>query len=154
MKSLLKLAAAAVATIAICSPASAVVVGSADTANGIPFGSYLGGYYYQQVYAASSLQGIADIHDISFYNTLYPSGSAKSGNFNIYLPYLPTSVGIAAFDTNTSVSWFDSAAVLVYSGVAGAITSGQLEFDLTGAFHYDSSKGKQPIDDSGVGSHI
>jgi hypothetical protein len=127
--------------VAMCFPAKAVVIGTADTAGSIPFGSYLGGSYYQQVYSASSLNGISSINEISFYNTLYPGGTAKSGNFSIYLSYLSPSVSIASFDTNSTVSWLDPAAVLAFSGVAGPISDNQLAFALTSSFQYDPSKG-------------
>jgi len=130
----------AAAVIAV-SPAKAVVVGTADTANSIPFGGPYGGSVYQQVYSSGSLGSAININQITFYNSIDPGGSAKSGNFQIYLSYVPTSVDIATFDTNTSVSWLDPTAVLLYSGAAGAVTNGQLNFDLTGAFSYDPSKG-------------
>jgi len=127
--------------IAAISPAKAVVVGTADTSNSIPFGSPYGGYDYQQVYSGSSIGGTIDISKITFYDSLSPGGTAKGGAFQIYLSYLPTSVKISSFDTNTKVSWLDPAAVEVFSGTAGANTHGQLNFDLTKSFLYDPAKG-------------
>lgn len=143
----LKVRAAAVAlgvaaAMAAVAPAHALVVGSANDGSGsIPFSSTTGGYYYQQVYSAASFASAIDISQLSFYNSINPGGTARGGTFQIYLS--TTSAAVPTFDTTTGVDypWFDASFTQVFDGEIPAVAEGQLDFDLSTAFHYDPSAG-------------
>jgi PEP-CTERM motif-containing protein len=135
------LAAALVAGSAALSPAQALVIGVADSANSIPFGGTTGGYTYQQVYNGASFSSSMTIQEISFYDTLYPGGTARPGVFDIYLS--TTTAPIASFDTSngTSVPYFDSSFTSVFHGTLPQLMSNSLDFNLSTFFDYDPSKG-------------
>ncbi len=135
----LKVAAVAITALAAVAPAHALVIGTAETTNSIPFGSTLGGYYYQQVYSAASFGSAIDISQISFYNTLLPGGTPRTGSFQLYLS--TTTADVATFDTNISLPWFDAAFTQVFDGALPALADGRLDFDLSTVFHYDPSAG-------------
>lgn len=141
MKKLLLAAAAALSLGAAAAPAQALVIGTADTSNSIPFGGTGGSYYFQQVYSAASL-GAIDIDQISFYDTLDPAHTTPmNGSFQLYLSY--SNANIAGFDTTDGVNspWFDSSFVKVFDGAIPALANGQLNFKLSNDFSYDPSKG-------------
>lgn len=116
MRLILRTAMAATVLAAAFSPAQALVIGTADTSNGIPFGNNTGGYYYQQVYNSTSFSSSININEITFYNSLYPGGTPRPGTFDIYLSYLPKSVDIGTFDTNNTVAWLDGSFTDVFHG--------------------------------------
>ncbi|PZQ63278.1 MAG: hypothetical protein DI570_09595 [Phenylobacterium zucineum] len=121
-------------------PAQAVVIGTADEANGMPFGSNIGGAYFQQIYNATAFGDVLDIGEITFFNSLDPdSTTPRAGTFQIYLSY--STANVATFDTNTSVPWLDSNFVQVFSGVLPAVSGGKLAFELAERFRYDPSQG-------------
>lgn len=132
---------AATVLAAAFSPAQALVIGTADTSNGIPFGNNTGGYYYQQVYNSTSFSSSININEITFYNSLYPGGTPRPGTFDIYLSYLPKSVDIGTFDTNNTVAWLDGSFTDVFHGSLPAVTAGRLDFNLSTSFVYDPSQG-------------
>ena len=76
MKRLLQAAATAVIVAAAFSPAQAVVIGTADSENAIPFGSSNSGanFVYQQVYNKTDFSGAIDITSISFYDNFGTAG--------------------------------------------------------------------------------
>ena len=121
---------------AAIAPSHAVVVGTADGSNSIPFDTYLGGSTYQQVYAGlNSL----DISSLTFYNSKNPGGNPATGQFQIYLSYISSSTNIANFD-NTNVAFPDQSA-LVYSGALPSLANGKLEFTLSQSFNYNPANG-------------
>lgn len=123
------------------SPAQALVIGTADSSNGIPFGNNLGSYYYQQVYNSASFSSSINISDITFYNSLSPGGTARPGTFEIYLSYVPTSTNIATFDTSPFAYPLDASFHSVFSGSAPVVANGRLDFDLSTSFAYDPTQG-------------
>jgi hypothetical protein len=133
------MAAVAITALAAVAPAHALVIASAETTNGIPFGSTLGGYYYQQVYAAGGFASAIDINQISFYNTLLPGGTPRTGSFQLYLS--TTTADVATFDTNTSLPWLDATFTQVFDGALPTLADGRLDFDLSTLFHYDPAAG-------------
>lgn len=135
----LKVAAVAITALAAVAPAHALVIGTAGTTNSIPFGSTLGGYYYQQVYSATSFASAIDIGQISFYNTLLPGGAPRTGSFQLYLS--TTTADVGTFDTNTSLPWLDATFTQVFDGALPALADGRLDFGLSTVFHYDPSAG-------------
>jgi hypothetical protein len=138
MKRLLQTAAATFFAVAVFSPAHALTVGTADGANGIPFGNTGGGYYYQQVYSSALFGSGLNINEISFYNSISPGGTPRAGDFHIYLSY--TSGSIANFDTNAFV-FPDASFVEVYSGSIPAVASGRIDLNLSTAFSYNAALG-------------
>ncbi|WP_380877801.1 hypothetical protein ACFB49_14300 [Sphingomonas sp. DBB INV C78] len=137
-KFLLRAAAAAFCAVAALSPAHAVVIGTADSSNSIPFGGTIGGYYYQQVYNASSFGSGLNISQLNFYNTVTPGGTPRTGTFQIYLS--TTSAAIDSFDTSSG-AWFDASYTKVFDGELPLLADGRLDLDLSTAFDYDASKG-------------
>ncbi len=140
MKHIIQKAALAAFAAAAMVPANALVIGTADSANGIPFGSsaYLGGYYYQQVYSAASFGAGLDISRISFYNSNTPGGTPATGTFKIYLS--TTSTAVSDVDSS-GVTFPNGSFQEVFNGLLPAISNGSLDFDLSSAFHYDASAG-------------
>jgi hypothetical protein len=120
-------------------PAHAQVVGTADTANSIPFDSYLGGYYYQQIYGASAFSGPTTINSLTFYNSLYPGGTPGTGTFDLFLS--TSSANISTFDANTGLPWLDGSFVQVFSGSLPAVSNGLLTIGLTTPFDYNPATG-------------
>lgn len=139
MNAFLTAAVAAFGAVAAAAPAHALVIGSADSSNGIPFGSTIGGYYYQQVYDAASFGNGIGITQISFYNTLRPENTPRTGTFQLYLS--TTTAGIPGFDTNTSQPWFDASFTKVFDGTLPALADGRMDFTLATAFGYDPQAG-------------
>ncbi|MEW5685135.1 MAG: PEPxxWA-CTERM sorting domain-containing protein [Pseudomonadota bacterium] len=142
MKKLLVAGAALLALGMAAAPAQALTVGVADDSNGMPFGSNIGGAYFQQIYNAASFGAGLTIGELSFFNSLDPdSTTPRAGTFQIYLSY--SSAAIPTFDTSngTTTPWFDTSFVQVFSGALPSISNGQLVFELTKRFAYDPSKG-------------
>lgn len=140
MKIVIRTAFTVAALAASLSSAKAVVVGTADGSNGIPFGNNGGGYYYQQVYNATLFNSPININQITFYNSLSPGGTARPGTFEVYLSYVPKSVDIATFDTNF-FAFPDASFTSVFNGDAPAIENSRLDFNLSASFAYDPTKG-------------
>ena len=140
MKIVIRTGLAIAALAASLSSAEAVVVGTADTSNGIPFGNNGGGYYYQQVYNATLFNASININQLTFYNSLSPGGAARPGTFEVYLSYIPKSVDIGTFDTSF-LAFPDGSFTSVYNGDAPAIANGRLDFNLSTSFAYDPTKG-------------
>ncbi|WP_245896640.1 PEPxxWA-CTERM sorting domain-containing protein [Sphingomonas fennica] len=137
-KFLFQAAAAAFCAAAALSPAQAVVIGSADSSNGIPFGDPGFGYYYQQVYNASSFGSGINISQLSFYNSQTPGGTPRTGSFQIYLS--TTSAAIDTFDTSAG-AWLDASFIQVFDGALPVLADGRLDIDLSQAFDYDPTQG-------------
>ncbi|MBR0697376.1 PEPxxWA-CTERM sorting domain-containing protein [Bradyrhizobium lablabi] len=140
MKFMLRAAVAVAALKFACSPAAALVIGNADSSNGIPFGNNVGGYYYQQIYNSSSFSSSININEITFYNSLFPGGTARTGTFDIYLSYVPNTTNISTFDTG-AFAFPDATFTNVFSGSAPAVSDGRLDFNLSTSFNYDPTKG-------------
>jgi hypothetical protein len=139
MKHFLGFALAALCAGTALSPAQALVIGTADSSNSIPFGGNLGGYYYQQIYNASSFGSGMDISKLSFYTSQAPGGAARSGTFVLYLSTI--SADIATFDTNTSAPWLDSSFVEVFNGSLPSISGNRLDLTLSSVFNYNPASG-------------
>src|SRR5262245_23631326 len=121
------------------SPAQATVIGTPDSSNSIPFGSPGGGFFYQQVYNATSFSSPININQITFYNSAMPGGAPMTGTFDIYLS--TTAAQIATFDTSP-FTFPDSSFVNVFHGTLPAVSNGRLDFDLSlSSFLYDPSAG-------------
>lgn len=119
--------------------ADAAVIGTADNASSYPFGSPMGGYYFQQIYDAASFDGAMSISQLTFYNSVLPGGTPRSGDFQIYLS--TSNADIASFDTTLSQPWFDPAFTLVFSGALPALADGRLDLLLGTAFNYNPLDG-------------
>lgn len=137
MKLLLRTAMALGLLGAAVAPSHAVVVGTADSSNSIPFDTYLGGYAYQQVYAGLSS---ININSLTFYNSKNPGGTPATGQFQLYLSYISASTNIANFD-NTNVAFPDASFALVYSGALPSLADGKLDFTLSQTFNYNPANG-------------
>lgn len=138
-----KIAAAllfSVATGFAAMPATATVIGVADTTSAFPFGpsAYLGGSYYQQIYRAASFSSATTIQNLTFYSST-PNGTANSGTFRFFLS--TSTAAIPTFDTSTSIPWSDPSYTQVYEGTLGSIVDGKLQINLSTAFNYDPSAG-------------
>lgn len=140
MKSILRTAAVAAIFAVMFSPAQALVIGTADSSNGIPFGNNTGSYYYQQVYNSTSFSASININEITFYNSLSPGGTARPGTFEIYLSYLSNAVSIGTFDTGF-IAFPDATFTSVFSGSAPAVSNGRLDFNLPTSFAYNPTLG-------------
>jgi hypothetical protein len=132
-------AAAAMFVVAAFSPAQALVIGTADSANGMPFGNNAGGYYYQQVYSAASFGSGINISELTFYNSQSPGGTPRAGTFQIYLS--TTNAAIGTFDTNNSVPWLDGSFTQVFNGTIPSLANGRLDLVLSTAFNYNPASG-------------
>ena len=141
MKVTLGMSAALLFAAAIISPAQAVVIGVADGANSIPFGSTTGGYYYQQVYNAAGFNSPMGINQITFYDSLYPGGTSRGGTFDIYLS--TTNAAISTFDTSNGVAvpYYSDTFTNVFHGVLPVTADGRLDFNLSALFNYDPTQG-------------
>lgn len=128
---------------AMISPAQAMVIGVADSSNSIPFGSTTGGFFYQQVYNATSFSSPINITEITFYNSITPGGTPMTGTFDLYLS--TTSAPIATFDTSTGVQFPfvpDNSFTQVFHGSLPAVSNGRFDFNLSlSSFLYDPSLG-------------
>ena len=135
MKRFLQTAAAALFVAAAFSPAHALVIGTGDTENFLPFGDpTIPVSLYQQVYNSSNFAGLIDITSISFYNSVGNTGGApRSDTFRIFLSVTSTPVG--------GVLGFDPSATIVFQGQVPAPANGRLDFTGLPAFHYDPSQG-------------
>jgi hypothetical protein len=140
MKIVVRTAFAVAAMAASLSSAEAIVVGTADGSNGIPFGNNGGGYYYQQVYNSTLFNSSINIDQITFYNSLSPGGTARPGTFEVYLSYVPKSVDIGTFDTSP-FAFPDASFTSVFNGSAPAVENGRLDFNLSTSFAYDPTQG-------------
>jgi hypothetical protein len=139
MKRFLMAAAVACCAAAAVSPAQATVIGVADTTNSYPFGSSGAGYYYQQIYSASSFSGPMNIDLISFYNSLSPSTNTPlTDTFTLYLS--TTNAAVSTFDTN-AMSYPDGTFTQVFSGKLSALAGGRLDINLSSAFNYNPALG-------------
>lgn len=136
------LVALALCAAAATAPARASVVGTADTVSSFPFGSYLGGYYYQQIYSAANFASTTSIRNLTFYDSYIPdyaNGTPSVGTFDLYLS--TSRADIATFDTSTTIPFADPSYTLVYSGSVPALAAGKLVFTLTTPFAYNSADG-------------
>ncbi len=139
MKRFLMAAAVACCAAAVVSPAQALVIGTADTTNSYPFGSSGAGYYYQQIYSASSFSGPLSINLISFYNSLSPSTvTPLTDTFTLYLS--TTNAAVSTFDTN-AMSYPDGTFTQVFTGTLGSLVNGRLDIALQTAFNYNPAAG-------------
>lgn len=140
MKILLSAALAIGLSAAAITPSQAVVIGTANgDSNSIPFDTYLGGYYFQQVYSGL---GSTNINSLTFYNTKNPGGTPATGSFQLYLSYISSSTNIAAFDNQgQNFAFPDGTFTQVYSGTLPALTNGKLDFALSTAFNYNPADG-------------
>jgi hypothetical protein len=120
-------------------PAQAVVIGTNKVESSMPFGSSLGGYYYQQVYSAASL-GSLSISDLTFYASAIPgsTGQARTGTFVAYLS--TTTAAITNYDT-AFMQYPDASFTEVFNGTLPAIVDGALTLNLASAFTYDATLG-------------
>jgi hypothetical protein len=141
MKRAIQVAAAAMFAAATFSPAQALVVGTADSGSSFPFGTYLGGTQYQQVYSASQFGAGLNITDISFYQTQYPGGTPNSATFTLYLSTVSAGNSIATFDSSAFVYSPNASFTQVFSGLVPTVTDGKLNFHLSTAFNYLASAG-------------
>lgn len=141
MKHFVQPALAVIGALAAVSPAQALVIGTADTSNSIPFGGNLGGYYYQQVYDGAAFSGGIDIQSLTFYTALSPASTARSGTFVIYLTTIAANTNIAGFDTNTTQAWLDSSFNEVFNGELPTLVDNKLVLNLTQSFNYDPAAG-------------
>jgi len=144
MKKLLLAATAAMSLVAMAAPAQAsVVVGTADTGNAIPFGSTIGGSYFQQVYAASNFSEALDLYRLTFFNTKSPTLTVSpTGRFEIFLSVVNTN--LATFDTSNglTVPYYDASFVKVFDGVIPSLSNGKLNLNFDQGFSYDPSQGQ------------
>jgi hypothetical protein len=126
---------------AMLSPASAVVIGSADAnpnhSNAAPFGNLQAAYYYQQVYDDSAFSAPLNINELTFYNSVTPGGTPDLGDFRIYLA--STANPVMGIVNNIPDNL--AAATLVYDGALPALSSGKLDILLSQSFHHDPSLG-------------
>jgi len=137
MKILLSAALAIGLSAAAITPSQALIAGTADTSNSIPFDTGGFGSYYQQVYSGLSSM---TINSLTFYNSKAPGGNPATGSFQLYLSYVPSSTNIASFD-NTFISVPDGTFTQVYSGTLPSLANGKLEFALSTAFNYNPADG-------------
>ena len=120
--------ALALAISAMLSPANALVIGSADTSNSIPFGSTTGGFFYQQVYNSTNFSAPININEITFYNTVTPGGLPMTGHFDLFLS--TTAEPIPTFDTSP-FKFPDASFVNVFHGTLPSISDGRMDFTLS-----------------------
>ncbi len=138
MKHIIQKAALAAFAAAAMVPAHALVVGTADSANSIPFGGNGGGYFFQQVYSAASFASGFDISSLTFYNSFSPGGTPAVGSFQLY--FSTTTEAIGNFDMS-AMAYPDPSFQQVFDGVLPALSGGRLDLSLSSAFHYDPSAG-------------
>ena len=121
--------------------AASVTIGTARTGSAFPFGAnaYLGGYYSQQIFRASSFAAPIGIDNVTFFQTLYP-GSANTGTYRVFLSTTKFN-DIANFDINTTIPYADPSYTKVFDGVLPTVASGKLSLTLTTAFDYQPSLG-------------
>ena len=130
--------AAAIAFTAVPANATLVKVGTADTGSSIPFDTYLGGYYFSQIYSKAQFGTGGSINQISFYNTAYPGGNPGTGNFTLWLG--TSSAAIPTFDNGGNFVFPDASFTQVFSGALPSVASGALTLNLSTAFNYDASQ--------------
>ncbi len=141
MKRLTRIALATLSAATALAPAHALVIGTADTSNSIPFGGNTGGYYYQQVYDGTAFGGAIDISSLTFYTSLSPSSAARGGTFVVYLSTIASNTDIAAFDTNVSQAWLDGSFVEVFNSALPSLVDNKLVLTLSQNFAYDPGAG-------------
>ena len=140
MKRAIQFAAAAILAAATFSPAQALVIGTANTENSLPFGSSNSGsaFVYQQVYGASSFGSAIDITSITFYDSFGTTGGvARDGAFRIFLSTTSTAVG----GVLGIPDGFPGSVTEVYNATLPVLANGRLDFANLPAFHYDPSQG-------------
>ena len=123
------------------SPAQALVIGTANTENSIPFGSSNSGaaFVYQQVYNASNFSSAMDITSITFYDTFGNTGGVlRGGEFRIFL-----STTSAAIGSSLGIPpGFPGSVTEVFKATLPTVANGRLDFDnLLQSFHYDPLQG-------------
>lgn len=140
MKNLIKLAAIGLSIGTACAPAQALVIGTADSTSSLPFGSTTSGYYYQQIYSASSLSAM-NISQISFYNRLAPGGTTRPGTYVLYLS--TSTLNVASFDETNSIEYpyLDSSFTEVFNGELPSLANGRLDIALSTLFNYNPAAG-------------
>ena len=140
MKRLLQAAATAAIVAAAFSPAQAVVIGTADSENALPFGSSNSGtaFVYQQVYNKTDFGGPIDITRITFYDAFGTTGGdVRGGNFRIFLSTTATAVGGTLGIPPGGIASLTE----VYNATLPTLSSGRLDFTGLPAFHYDPAAG-------------
>lgn len=134
------LAALALSAAAIVSaPASALVIGTADTESSMPFGSTQAGYTFQQIYSKSSFTAPTTISNLTFYATRYPNGTPTTGTYDIY--FSTSALSVASFDetNSTAYPYMDASFTKVFSGTMSALVNNKLVINLDNSFTYDPS---------------
>jgi hypothetical protein len=135
MKFVYRLAAAAAFCSMTLSSAQAVVIGTGDSENSIPFSNSVP--VYRQIYNASSFSSPMSISDITFYDSNNSGGSPTGGTFKLFLSTVSTAVG----NLNINLLEMGSDAVLVYNANLPSLAGGKLNFDLTSLFNYNPAGG-------------
>ena len=140
MKNLIKLAAIGLSIGAASAPAQALVIGTADSTSSLPFGSTTSGYFYQQIYSASSLSAM-NISQISFYNRMAPGGTTRPGTFVLYLS--TSTLDVATFDTTNGIQYpyLDGSFTEVFNGELPSLANGRLDIALSTLFNYNPAVG-------------
>ena len=149
MKRLLRAAATAAIVAAAFSPAQAVVIGTADSENALPFGSSNSGtaFVYQQVYNKTDFGGPIDITRITFYDAFGTTGgNVRGGNFRIFLSTTATAVGGTLGIPPGGIASLTE----VYNATLPTLSSGRLDFTGLPAFHNDPAAGTPAADDPRV----
>jgi hypothetical protein len=154
LKHALQKLAAVLMLAAATSPATATVIGVADSSNSIPFGSTTGGFFYQQEYSAGSFAAPLNVNEITFYNSFAPGGFKMTGTFDLFLSV--TNSAIATFDTS-AFAFPDSSFINVFHGTLPELASGRLDFLLSSSFLYNPSQGNlmltvKSFDEAAVGT--
>ena len=138
-KTLLSTCAIALALCASSAPA-AIVVGTADTgaSNSIPFDSYLGGYYFSEIYNKAKFGAGLTIKQLSFYQTKSSGGAPGTGTFTFWLG--TSNAALSTFDTNGFFQYPDASFTKVYQGTLSALVNGRMDVNLTTAFNYSAAQ--------------
>jgi len=117
------------------SSAQAVVIGTVDSENSIPFSNSVP--VYRQIYNASSFSSAMLIDDITFYDSNNSGGTLTGGTFKLFLSTVSTAVG----NLNINLLEMGSDAALVYDGSLPSLAGGKLNFDLFSPFQYNPAGG-------------
>jgi hypothetical protein len=137
MKLLLSSCAIALTLCAASANAAVVKVGTAETGLSIPFDTYLGGSYYQQIYNKSLFGTGGNISQISFYNSLYPTGNVGTGNFTLWLS--TSNDAISTYDAGF-VQFPAASFTQVFAGKLSNPVGGVMTIDLSTLFNYSASQ--------------
>ena len=88
MKFMYPLAVGATFCLVAFSSAQALVIGTVDSENSIPFSNSVP--VYRQLYNATSFSSPMNIGDITFYDSNNSGGSLTGGTFKLFLSTVPT----------------------------------------------------------------